>query len=56
MIEFLIVEKLVEDRPTWRKVLEPPRDDFHRVQLQAAVDRDEDTAVAELLRLGYSQG
>lgn len=52
LIEFLIVEQFVEGRPGWNDAVKEHRERFHRIQLQAAVRRDPDTARVELERLG----
>jgi hypothetical protein len=54
VIEFLVVEELVEARPGWREVVEDERGEFHRRQLLAAVRRDADTAAQALQQLGWS--
>lgn len=52
LIEFLIVEGYVHGRDGWEDAVKEHRERYHRIQLQAAVRRDPDTARAELERLG----
>lgn len=54
VIEFLIVEKLVDRRDGWRAILDEHRNEFHRKQLRAAVMADPDTA-REALELADEQ-
>ncbi|GAA0258700.1 hypothetical protein [Cryptosporangium japonicum] len=49
VIEFLVVEKLVEASDGWQDVVEASRADFQRRQLRAAIRRFPDVA-AEALR------
>lgn len=44
VIEFLVVERLAEARPGWKKVLDQSREDFRKLQLRAAIRRDLETA------------
>jgi hypothetical protein len=48
VIEFLVLEGLVEKRETWREVVDEHRDRWERRQLQAAVRRDPDSAITQL--------
>lgn len=53
IVEFLIVEDLVEAREGALDVVRLHRADYHRKQLSAAIRRDPDTAAETLARLGY---
>jgi hypothetical protein len=44
VIEFLIVERLVDARDGWQSILSAEREAFQRLQLKVAVRRDPDTA------------
>jgi hypothetical protein len=48
LIEFLIIEKLAEKRPGWKKYVEQGRKRFEERQLRAAVRRNPDIALAIL--------
>jgi hypothetical protein len=52
VIEFLIVERLVDARDGWQTVLAREREAFRRLQLRAAVRRDPETAISALKNLG----
>lgn len=52
IIEFLIVERLVEARDSYEKVLEAGRDGFRRNQLLAAMRRDPDAVALFVERYG----
>jgi len=52
IIEFLIVEKLVEARPKWGTALEESREGFREKQLRAAIRNYPDVAVHQLRRDG----
>ncbi|MEU4147494.1 hypothetical protein [Streptomyces parvulus] len=52
VIEFLIVERLVEARENYEKVLEAGRETFRRNQLMAAMRRDRATVEAFVERYG----
>jgi hypothetical protein len=52
IIEFLVTERLVDKHPRWASVLRTSREEFHKIQLAAAVRRDPDTALEELENLG----
>jgi len=54
LIEFAIVESMVEPAPGWRSALEGHRDRWFERQLRAAVRGDQDSAAHELRRLGWS--
>lgn len=53
LIEFCILERLVEARPNWRAVLENSRETFHAQQLRAAVRRNPALAADVLKREGW---
>jgi hypothetical protein len=53
IIEFLIVEKLVDARPKWKEALDASRDEFQDIQLRAAVRRKADVAADVLRRAGW---
>jgi hypothetical protein len=53
IIEFLIVEDLVDSRPGWRAVVAAGRRDWESRQLRAAVRRDPDPAIAQLCEDGH---
>jgi hypothetical protein len=50
IIEFLVVEKLIEARPKWEAVLEKSREGFREKQLRAAIRRNPDVALDQLKR------
>jgi hypothetical protein len=52
IVEFLIVEKLVEARPKWDVALEKSRREFRDKQLRAAIREYPDTALDQLRRDG----
>jgi hypothetical protein len=52
IIEFLIVEKLVEYRHGWRSVIDTHREKWEDLQLRAAVRRHPDIAVEQLRQDG----
>jgi hypothetical protein len=54
VIEFLIVERLAEPRPGWKKLLDQSRDEFRRRQLRAAIRRDMETATKAVKDFGGS--
>ena len=59
IIEFLIVEKLVEARPKWDVALEKSRGDFRERQLRAAIRQHPEVALDQLRidgKLGESDG
>lgn len=53
IVEFLIVEDLVDVHPGWQSALKDSRDKYGRLQLQAAVRRQPEVAVSTLEDLGY---
>jgi hypothetical protein len=48
LIEFLVLEELVEGHAGWQEVIATHRGGWERLQLRAAVRRDPDTALAQL--------
>jgi hypothetical protein len=52
VIEFLIVERLVDARDGWQTVLAREREAFRRLQLRAAIRRDPETTMSALKNLG----
>jgi hypothetical protein len=50
IIEFLIVEELVEARPKWKAALEANRDAFRDKQLRAAIRQFPEVALDQLQR------
>jgi len=52
VIEFLVVERLVDARDGWQTVLVREREAFRRLQLRAAIRRDPETAMSALKNLG----
>ena len=54
IIEFLIVEGLVQSRDDWRDSVGYHRTMFHRRQLRAAIRQDPDVAAGALAEVGYS--
>lgn len=44
VIEFLIAEGFTKPRANWAEVLEQQRNEYYRIQLQAAIRRDPETA------------
>jgi hypothetical protein len=53
LIEFLVVEGLVDSYANWRTVLLEHRGRWERLQLQAAVRRDSEAAADALTDLGW---
>jgi hypothetical protein len=57
LIEFLVCEGLIivgsDEREQILKRVDVRRKNFHRIQLAAAIRRDQDTAIAALNALGY---
>jgi len=53
LIEFCILERLVEPRPGWEKALNESRQRFRDDQLRAAVRRSPDTAAGVLREQGW---
>jgi hypothetical protein len=49
----LVVERIVEARVGWDRVLNSSRDRFHRRQLGAAIRRHPDVAAEQLRGEGY---
>jgi hypothetical protein len=53
VVEFLVVEGIVEARDGWERVLNASRDRFHRRQLHAVIRRHPDLAAEQLRIQGY---
>ena len=53
IIEFTILEKMVEPRPNWRSVVDQHRTGWEKIQLQAAVRRDPQAAADQLKESGW---
>jgi hypothetical protein len=53
VLEFLIVERLVEPKAGWEMTLDRTRTAYRSRQIAAVVRRNHGTAVTELARLGY---
>jgi len=54
VLEFLIVERFVEHyRENWQQALTAAREEFHDIQLRAAVRRRPSSAVEQLNSMGY---
>jgi hypothetical protein len=53
LLEALVMEKILDPKPGWNRVLEAERAEFRRRQLKAAVRNDPDTAIAALHDAGY---
>jgi hypothetical protein len=54
VIEFLIVEELVESRTDWKAALDKTRRPFQELQLKAAVRRNQELAVDALRAEGWT--
>jgi hypothetical protein len=54
VIEFLVVEDLVEARPKWQDALNATRSPFQELQLKAAVRRNQELAKAALEEDGWT--
>ena len=53
IIEFLVVEQLVEARPGWREQINQSRESFREQQLRAAIRRNPMVALDQLQRDGH---
>jgi hypothetical protein len=53
VIEFLIIEGLVDARAGWKQAVEEHRARWYKIQLKSVVRRDPEVASEELQRLGY---
>jgi hypothetical protein len=53
VIDMLVAERFLRQKPGTRERLDASRDAFQRRQLRAAIRRDPDSAVLELRAAGY---
>ncbi len=53
VVEFLIIEELVDARPGWEDAVAERREDWKEIQLKAAVRRYLDWAIQTLAAAGY---
>ncbi len=54
VIEFLVVEGLVEAHDGWQDAVKVERDEFHQIQLRAAVRRAPEPAAEQLSAMGWT--
>ncbi len=54
VIEFMVLEKMVEPRPGWKKVVSEQRSKWNKIQLKHAVQSDPDSAAEALREMGRS--
>ena len=53
LIEFMITEEMAVPRPNWRVTLDQHREKWEKIQLKAAVRRDQQAAVDQLKESGW---
>lgn len=53
VIEFMVRHEITPGRDGWKEELRPSREEFHRLQLRAAIRREPDTALEYLRQKGY---
>lgn len=56
LIDFMVTEEMVVPRPQWRKAVEEHRSSWTRIQVKAAVRRNQDDAAAALREAGWTVG